>query len=1215
PTTSSLRALLLLLKDEQFAHEEEERKKERDVDHGEEGQDSLSLAIDGLEGSPNSLLAYRIAATLYLLDKDYASTAELGLAALNLLSSQYERDAAVELPQSRLGISTLLSTAYTHHFPPQNHARALRYADAVLNVHADDIDALLARAYIAQTAQRWTDAKKGFVKVRAAAEGQGSTGRDRAVRSLSLSQAPDLEARAEMAWCDVHLGQLESAAEQFRELIKEVEGERSAETLPEDKARTWWRLGRCLWDIGGESRTDTTQAFTCFITCLKRFPSFAPAYTSLGLYYDTVLDPPNTDRAAKCFQKAFELDARETIAARRLAEGFADDREWDLVEVVARRTVEGEGASEALQGSAAASRRHTTQNAWAWKAIGRVELGRAKYEKAIVAFQIAIRAEPEDANAWHQLGEAYASSGRHVAALKSFDKALELMPSEETKWQTRYSAALVHRDLGDFDRAIANFSDILETRPDEIAVRIALAETLLFRGRQECMSHLVARAEQSFGDAVRAAHAALQKEPHLRSAWKIVADATFELSRLGRLHLSEEDVDSLRELIRLASQDGIDAKLPFVTSVTLPLVQERLGSQEAGSKPEVVLYVSVYLYKARVLYNASEDDLAAGAWGDLAGALYHFTRRHDRTSSAPTSASSRGKGDEDQRAVVRQAIGCLRQAIKLQPRNEVFWLALGNLTFQHGAKVAQHCYIKAIELRPKSPIPWSNLGFLYLEHRDVQLANEAFIRAQTLEPEWAEAWVGQAFVAKAHQDEQSSRALFEHAVTLSEGSVLEADYGFGNAVYAHFGAPAGFGPALAHLYAPAFAMSAYVSHAPEDPSALHLAALFAERVGQAELAIERIERAAELLELEYEAHETARIASQYAIAEVNLGRLRLSSGGDGAKAIEAFETALALLDGLDDGDDDDDDAEEDHQESILPASRRARIRLQAQFGIGMAHYFEGQHDEAIAGFEGALKELEEGKLWKEMPEGDKAVAKAHVSTLLARVLWTLGGQEREEAAKAQLLDSIAVAPQNLGVIVSLAAAGAVTGDVDLMDAALSEIRELGQAQIRQIDSEGHVDFLVAMEHFISGRAEEGSELLRKSTRTKALRVTQAQVALAEALLRIASTRDGDSSASVGDSGGGGGGGTAVSLDAATAAAEQALELVLENSPFEGGEMLGGVARLLGVLHSIEREGGLGGGLPVRQGEEGEGELDDAQRAAAAEDGVVESNAMGEGVTA
>lgn len=103
---------------------------------------------------------------------------------------------------------------------------------------------------------------------------------------------------------------------------------------------------------------------------------YAPAFTSLGRYYEEHVSPPDPVRASKCFQKSFELDSREVYAARRLAVGFAEEREWDLVEVVARRTIEGEGGLEAgLETQAKKSAAlFTPMNSWAWKAVGAVEL-------------------------------------------------------------------------------------------------------------------------------------------------------------------------------------------------------------------------------------------------------------------------------------------------------------------------------------------------------------------------------------------------------------------------------------------------------------------------------------------------------------------------------------------------------------------------------------------------------------------------------------------------------------------------------------------------------------------------------------------------------------------------------------------------------------------------------------------------------------------------
>lgn len=136
---------------------------------------------------------------------------------------------------------------------------------------------------------------------------------------------------------------------------------------------------------GVDSNRET--AYTYFIKSLKCHSTYAPSFTSLGIYYSEASNPLDPIRASKCFQKAFELDAREAEAARRLAEGFAEEREWDLVEVVARRVIEGEGGLEggdpssssggAAEGAAAA--RYLPTNAWAWKAVGVVELVRATY--------------------------------------------------------------------------------------------------------------------------------------------------------------------------------------------------------------------------------------------------------------------------------------------------------------------------------------------------------------------------------------------------------------------------------------------------------------------------------------------------------------------------------------------------------------------------------------------------------------------------------------------------------------------------------------------------------------------------------------------------------------------------------------------------------------------------------------------------------------------
>lgn len=80
--------------------------------------------------------------------------------------------------------------------------------------------------------------------------------------------------------------------------------------------------------------------YSFFISALHNNQNFAPAYTSLGIYYEDIAN--DTARANKCFQKAFELSAGEVEAAERLARSFADSKEWELVEIIARRVAEAD---------------------------------------------------------------------------------------------------------------------------------------------------------------------------------------------------------------------------------------------------------------------------------------------------------------------------------------------------------------------------------------------------------------------------------------------------------------------------------------------------------------------------------------------------------------------------------------------------------------------------------------------------------------------------------------------------------------------------------------------------------------------------------------------------------------------------------------------------------------------------------------------------------
>ncbi|CAO1616349.1 unnamed protein product [Parajaminaea phylloscopi] len=1017
--TQAFTALLLLLRDTRFREELEELKKVSDIDHGTADRDPLSLAIEGLEACPESILTARVASRLYLQEGDFTSANEIATSAL-VKARNLEREADVALPATQCDLKSVSGTALAHIYGSQNHAKAMRLLSDVLD-HGLDVDALFTLAYIESEAQRWDTASRLFQQLKERKSLEDDE-KEAAERILSLHKEPRIEAKGELAWCEVKLGRLEEGQEDIVAVIAAFDED--AHRNPSDqlfddetRARAWWRAGECAILLALKGKSKVTDAFDCYITSIKRSPSFAPAFDSLGIYYECHQSPPDFVRSSKCYQKAFELDATQTHAAHKLAVHYADEREWDLVNVIARRVIEGEGGMAALSSeqATAASQKHRSQNAWAWKAIGIVRLEKSSPQEAINPLHIALRTDAMDASLWQRLGEAYSLTGRLTAALKAFERALELGLAEP--WQTRYSIADIRREWGEFDEALAILDGILAERPDDFGVLAAAAETRLLKSRHESEMGLAQRAASSLLLALQQAARAIRLQPLLRSAWKVASDVCFDLSSsaLGHDTLSSA-TDVLMELVQMAAEQDVDRNLPAVRVANMDSV-EGAFKNASGDPRKSLLTICAYLNKLRVLLCASNDDLIGSAWADLA---IVFTRL------------AKGNEPESRSSLVKEAIACAKEALNHEPANASFWLLLGNLTFADNFKVAQHAFVRAIESSLNDPEPWTNLGMLYLRNGDDTLADEAFIHAQTVDPQYARTWLGLALSALGRGETHNALSLFTQAVELSEGSVLEADYGLATTL---FSSAAWSAATSQQMHTAKFALDSLLSHEPDHCDALHLSALYAERLGEPALAIERIEKAAGLLEGRFETSEDPDIALQFAVSQSNLARIRLAVGDiEGARS--AADVALGLLadDEPDEGIVDVYEDGDDPLDATLTRKQRTRARFSADLTVAFCHSRGGESDKALQTLESVTTALKRGQ--KARPDGDRQALASLALTLSAQIQYQAS---RAEDAKATLLEAIAGNLSSLGIIVTLGAIALLEQDEDLLDAALSEL--------------------------------------------------------------------------------------------------------------------------------------------------------------------------------
>lgn len=977
----------------------------------------LNATLDAFGSLQDSLLATRVVVDVYLQERDYLSVIHVAESGLELVK-KYEENTGRKLGNVRKALNVALATALVHLYPPKHHQRARRLLDDVLKQDPEHVDALLACGYILQRADRWEEAERVFSK---------------AIARLPADVPKRLRAREECAWCLCRI-RIAEGVQALREVLRDLEGEK----FKFDRARCLWRIGRACWDLGGSS---LEEAYANFIQSLRCDPEYAPSYTSLGVYYSDFAVPPDPTRASKCFQKAFELDPTEVEAARRLAEGFADEREWDLVEVVARRTIEGEGELDpgAQEEGGVVVGRYLPTNTWAWKAIGVVELSRRNYAESIEALQIALREDEEDGVCWLRLGEAYSKAGRYAAAVKALARANELNPDD---WLCTYLIGEVQRQTGKFGEALDSYNSVLQKRPNEAGVLMSLGLTELALARQEWLGGFFSRAERAFASSIATCLSTVQASSGYGGiAWKVIGDALLGLSE-ATTFVDQEVIRDILVKITSTIQHVTSKRIAHVFTLN-PI---RDGVPLTGSH---ALQVAVASYDYRITIGSTDDAVMGSALYDLGQTLHAWSKekKAGRTQALEVAAS------------------LLKEALCQDPDDATYWTALGTTYFLDKPKISQHAYIRALELDPKNTVAWIQLGLLYLYYNDVALAHEALSKAHILDPDCPLAWIGLALVTVTNGDDDHAHALLEHAVGLSPL------------------APAATVEFAARLFRPmsrqvktrvltkeemllAFAaLNLYAKQRQDDARALHLLGLVCERLGGLERGAEWISRAIMLLEIAYEDTEDPLIERQFTVAHTNLARLKVGLR-DYSGALESFETALGLL----------------PEQVAMDRECEPEIgvlKVQVLFGSGLAHFKLGDLQSAMTRFQAALDATV-----------DNQVLRGHATVLLAQCMWTIGTDELRESAKALLLDSITADPENLISISTLAGMGILTEDDSLVDAALSEIQSLPVGRRQELDPRGDVTYLL-MQHYL-GLADIG----------QAVRVVQKALHIEPSSLRL-----------------------------------------------------------------------------------------------------------------
>ncbi|KAI0436921.1 tetratricopeptide [Xylaria telfairii] len=939
-------------------------------------EDRLLMMTEGIS-TTTSLLAHRLMGEYYQHLEEHESNVELMRKATKLMISETEKTGKV-FTNTNQAFMLYLGTSLVFYQSPRNHGEAKFLFDKVLEVDPTSTSAMIGVGLIYEEEEEFDNAI------------------DFLSRALKNNNA-NLRVRAEVGWLYALKGDHIRGKSELESLLPIMV---SLPVSRELLAQTQHRLGCCIWNIDPSktARKSRDGAYAYFIDALKNNFSYAPAYSSLGIYYSDYAK--DKKRARRCFLKAVELSSAEVESAERLARSFANDGDWDRVELVAQRVVDS-GRVKPPPGS------KKKGISWPLSALGVAELNKQDYAKAIVSFQHALRISPNSYHSWVGLGESYYNSGRYIAATKAIQNAQGLeaaMDSEDLSdnWFTKYMLANVKRELGEFDEAVDLYHDVISQRPNEEGVAIALLQTMV-ENAVDCIDKgLFGKSIELAANTLSFAVSVPEPITQTFNFWKAVGDACSVFSQVqGRAH--DLPVDDIRKILNLGTDqetaydmlhdiDGVGTEVVFAKG-KFP-EDEQLGVDLTRS-----LHATILAHKRAIHLTAQDVHAQAVAYYNLGWA------ENQAHSSLPSSL--RLQSSRYQKAAVR----CFKRAIELEAGNPDFWNSLGVVTSEINPSVAQHAFVRALFLNERSPHAWTNLGTLALLQNDLQLANEAFTRAQSNDPDYAHAWVGQGFVALLYGDAREARGLFTHAMDISEASLLITRRQYPTSMFDHI-LTTPIQANITTLIQPLFALGQLKRLRPQDLAYQHLWALFQERTEDSSSAIATLQAACEKLEIDYEATESADSLAQFALGKADLARSYLASGNN-ATAIECGELALELS--------------SDNSAKELTAEQRRRARLSAHLTVGLAHYFDDRPDEAVGYFETAL---------------DESSNDPNAACLLAQVLWATGTEEARERARNVLFEVIEKDASHVQSVVLLGIVALLDADDESLEAVVSELHTL-----------------------------------------------------------------------------------------------------------------------------------------------------------------------------
>lgn len=953
-------------------------------------QEILTTLTNALDQVKSSVICCRIILDYSVHLKDYLSGIEISTS-FTKATVLLKNNTGLIVSHSKLAQTLNLAIIYTYYEAPKNFPKALALYNSIAAKDPNNIKVKIGKALILVQTKKYSEASEIFLE-------------------LIEKDPENIDAIQEYGWCQIFLKNYTVGRQYIERAIEILQSEKKKDVNSIEILSTLtYRLAVSYYkefdDEENSIDVDTLKASTnkcslLLLNCLKLSPNYAPAFTTLGQIYYKYLG--NKDRAIKCFSKAFQIDPAEIEASYKLVEHFTSLKDWEMADIICRGVIENDRARRQLNSSTS----DLKDNSWPYRVLGSAAMECKDDVKAIEYFQTALRMNTSDVASWLGLGEAYIARGRieasikvltHVIRLESnVDNDTEITPEMERNadWHAVYLLAYSLANIFEFDRSVNMLINLLEVEDDDtdkkICILTLLLETLILRCDSEIRRGAILRACDTLVEAFNYLLNAFTVEKKSIKLWKSLSDllsvSLYMQSSLFKLPIREiydllKDIDITGDVL-LSDLDFAEynfedlfSKQQYSTIFHLLFTLSCIGGYFCA-KPSDVKQL-----RSSLIYNIA---LSLIAW--------HKDSHNEKFRDT--------------------SIKLLNKAITLESDNADYWNCLGIVSLTKNGKISQHCFIKALSIDSKSVFVWFNLGMLYIKYGDFELANECFVRAQSIAPSISIAWIGQAIVAAEKKDDVTSRNLFTHSYILSKGcnpssTLLYAVSIFNNIITEDY--EERDLDATQQLTTATYGLLNYLKLYPKDTFALELNINIIERLYAFDKGIEYSEKLCNILEAEYEEHESEEVLINYCKAKCQLSRLLLAQK-EYTRSYELCEEVGMLL------------------ETVSDLTMEVQKCLMSCFTVlGLSLYFQGDFDKSL---------LEFKKLVEAFPENKRIVV------LISQVLYANGETDAKQAAMDELLGNIESQGASLIVSMTIAAISLVEGWEDYIIAVKEVLDEL-----------------------------------------------------------------------------------------------------------------------------------------------------------------------------